>query len=290
MSSTSRLIWVSGCRRPTAERRSRQGDVERLVRARRAPHARAPPRGAANAASSRSRTALSVIPVSRSRTFAKADLSSLLRPEPRRVRRLPARRGGARIGETPQEPCLAYSSQSTGANLAFEQLRRDSRAVRPLERQRRRGRRVLPRGSAPIRRAGRRARSRNRSHRGADRRGRHPRDRCRLVARDARRLRAARGTRRRRGRPARRRPSRATGHGARAARDLSVPLAPAHAHRRGPAQRPRLLRTSSSLPGGRFVFDVFSAGRGRIARRTTAGSSASPESSSVPSGTSRRGR
>ena len=69
------------------------------------------------------------------------------------------------------------------ANLAFEQLRRDSGAVRPVERQRRGGRRLLPRGGAPLGRAGRRARSRDGTDRGAARRRRDPRDRGRLLAR-----------------------------------------------------------------------------------------------------------
>ena len=243
---------------------ARDGDVERVVGE---PAVELRPLELAsrssNASSRRTRTALSVIPVSRSRTSRSAVFSSLLRPRPAvcAVCQLVER---ARIGKTPQSRARVLLPVHR-ANLAFEQLRRDSGALRPLERQRRRGRGVLPGGSTAIRGAGGRARSGNRSHRGADRRRRDPHHRCGLVARDARRLRTARRARRRRGRPARGRPSRATGHGASPARDLSVPLALAHAHRRGPAQRPRCC--VQAPPSGRPVrVRRLQPGRGRYRR------------------------
>ena len=92
------------------------------------------------------------------------------------------------------------------------------------------------------------------------------------------------------GRPPLRRLPRPAGRGAGAARDRPVPLAAAHADRRGPprgrARRPPAARAGRPLRLRRLL----ARARRTSPRPTAAGSSASPASSSGPTGTRRPGR
>ena len=160
-----------------------------------------------------------------------------------------------------------------------EPLRRDRRALRPVEPQRHRGRRLLRRRGARGRRARRRARHRDRPDRDPDRAEGHARDRGRFLARDARRLPPPRRGRRRRraARPAPRRSARTAARRAGAARHLPVPLVPAPRRRRragrGARLRPRRARSRRAARSSTSSRPATTTSP----RRTAAGSSASPD-------------
>ena len=96
----------------------------------------------------------------------------------RAARRRRARdRGALRLVRPPAVRRGAARSSSGSRGARREPLRLDRRALRPVERERHRGRRLLRRGGRAGGLAGGRARGRHRPDRGADRGGRRPRDR-----------------------------------------------------------------------------------------------------------------
>ena len=163
---------------------------------------------APTAASIRSRAALSVIPVSRSRTSRSASLSSLFRPR-YSTRTASIASVDDAAATAARAACSSASTSMGGSRLASDTVSQgccclnrghgerryaDCRAVRPDRTDLRpvvavggRGRRLLRRGGARLGRARRRARGRDRADRRAGREGGHRGDRRRRVPGDARR-------------------------------------------------------------------------------------------------------
>ena len=135
----------------------------------------------------------------------------------RAARRSPGSRWKRSTAASTGSRSTTSPSSSSTSRGSPERLRPDRVALRPVERERRRGRLVLRRRGARGGWRSRGARRRHRPDRHSDRARRRARDRRRLVRRDAGRLRRAGTGGRRRGaaRPAARRPAPAAGGRAR---------------------------------------------------------------------------